>query len=259
MRNALIALVVVCVAGTARADEKTDKARAHFRAAQAHFQAGRYDPAIAEYQAAYALVPKPELLFNIGSAYRKKAEVTHDAADKHAAIDYYKKYLDSDPSAKAATDATTYIASLSRELEEAEAAKPPPAPVVPPPEPPPPVTTPPPQPAPDTSVSDGGRGYRIAGLVSAGVGVALVATGVIFALKAKSASDDLANLQPDQMWDQSLYDSGQSAQRNSYICLGVGAAAIGGGAVLYFVFGRPPPVSAQVSSSGAVLTLAGTF
>jgi tetratricopeptide (TPR) repeat protein len=261
--RAIVALLVLCVgAATAHAaDDAEKKARAHFRAGQAHFQAGRFDDAIAEYQAAYALANKPELLFNIGSAYRRKAEVTHDPADKRAAIDFYKKYLDADPAAKAANDASTYIASLSREVEEYEATHaPPPAP---PPPAPAPVVAPAPPPAappePDTAPSEPGRVYRIAGIVTAGVGVALVATGVVFALKAKSASDDLAGLQPGQTWDQGLYDSGQAAQRNAYICIGTGAAAIAGGAVLYFVLGRPSPVSAQVSSRGALLTVGGTF
>jgi len=257
MRAAAV-LLLVLVAAPARAETDVEKARAHFRTGQAHFQAGRYDEAIVEYQAAYELARRPELLFNIGSAYRKKAEVTHAAADKRAAVDYYRRYLGADPAAKAATDATAYINSLERELEE-EAPPPVPAPApvpVPEPAPAPPVT--PPAPAPP-SETDAGRGYRIAGLVAGGVGVALAATGVVFSLKAKSASDELAGLQGGQTWNQELYDSGQAAQRNATICYVAGAAALAGGAVLYFIVGKPAPVTVQATAGGATVGVAGRF
>jgi tetratricopeptide (TPR) repeat protein len=258
MRAAAI-LLALLVALPARADTAVEKARAHYRTGEAHFRAGRYDEAIAEYQAAYALANRPELLFNIGSAYRKKAEQTHDAADKRAAVDYYRRYLGADPAARAAADATVYIHSLERELEEeapaSQPAAPPPAPVPPPP---PPAVAPAPAP-PAEAEADTGRSYRIAGLVAGGVGVALAATGVVFSLKAKSASDELAALQSGQTWNQDLYDSGQSAQRNAAICYVAGAAALAGGAVLYFIVGKPAPVTVQASAAGATVGFAGRF
>src|SRR5262249_57977705 len=108
-------------------------------------------------------------------------------------------------------------------------------PVAPPP--PKPVAPPPPKPvAPPPAAESGGGALRVAGIATAGVGVALVATGVYFGLKAKSISDEVDGL--TDHWDQGLYDSGQAAQRNMYLCVGAGAVAIAGGAVMYFILGK---------------------
>src|SRR5262249_60122060 len=130
---------------------------------------------------------------------------------------------------------------------------------------PPPPTGGPPEPTVPTAVESGGGSggaLRIAGIATAGVGVALVATGVYFGLKAKSIADDVDGLKDH--WDQGLYDSGQAAQRNMYLCVGAGAVAIAGGAVMYFILGKKdegPAISVQpsVSPAAGVLVLSGHF
>jgi hypothetical protein len=124
-----------------------------------------------------------------------------------------------------------------------------------------PTETTPAETPPAPAKSDG-SGIRIAGVATAGVGVALVATGVYFGLKAKSIADEVDGLHDH--WDQGLYDSGQSAQRNMYICVGAGAAAIAGGAVMYFILGHKedgPAISIRpsVSPAAGVLVLSGHF
>jgi tetratricopeptide (TPR) repeat protein len=65
---------------------------AHARAAritneaQAHYKAERYEEAAAAYQRAYAVVPAPELLFNLGQCQRLLAR-------PHLAIKYFEAYL----------------------------------------------------------------------------------------------------------------------------------------------------------------------
>jgi serine/threonine protein kinase len=106
-----------------------------------------------------------------------------------------------------------------------------------------------------------GRMWRIAGIASAGAGVVLLAGGVYFGLRAKSKSDQVDELQRGDMWDQDLYDSGKAAERNMFIFLGVGVAAVATGAVLYFVVGKPSPVETAVvpAPGGAGLVVSGEF
>jgi len=249
-----LVVILVLAAAAAHADTKIDRARAHFKAAEAHFDAGRWDQAAGEYQAAYALAPRPLLLFNVGSAYRRKSETTHAPDDLRAAIAYYKKYLDAEPNGKAAGDAREFLAGLEKELVAVEPPPPaerPPAPPEPEPEPapaPPAAAVEPPVAPPPAPATDSKQTLRIAGLVTGGVGIALVATGAYFGLQAKSKNDDLAGLKPGDTWDPSKYDAAHDDQRNFILFTALGGAAIAGGAVMTFVLGRAPDVAPAVTA-----------
>jgi tetratricopeptide (TPR) repeat protein len=114
--------VALLAAGTAAARPPTPAekkaAKAHFDQGRAYYDAGGYLDAVREYEQAYALVPLPELLFNIGQAWRLKG-------DKPQAIAAYQRYLDAAPDGALADDARTHVASLKLkiQLEEAEAAR----------------------------------------------------------------------------------------------------------------------------------------
>src|SRR5439155_26145528 len=88
----------------------------HFSQGRAFQDAGAYDDAIREYQAAYQLTPLPLLLFNIAQSYRLKG-------DKRAAIEWYDKYLAADPEGPAGDEARDQVANLKlkQQLEETEA------------------------------------------------------------------------------------------------------------------------------------------
>jgi tetratricopeptide (TPR) repeat protein len=255
-------------------DAAITQARAHYRAGEAAFAAGDYPRAAEEYQAAYALAPLPALLFNLGSAYRRQAHVTHGVDDARAALRYYRAYLEADPTGAGSADARRFVAGLEREL-----AAQPTAPTTPPAEPsqaaPPPVAVPapapleldateaPPEPpaavARDDERNRDGRGLRIAGLVTAGAGVALIATGAVFAVQAHQAYGELAALPSGATWDQTKHDSADASRDRAYLCVGVGAAAIATGAVLTFVLGRTAAVQPAVGPSAVGLSLAGRF
>lgn len=268
----LLALILLATATPAAAappsKAEVDEARKHFKSGEGLFRAGSFDRAVEEYEVAYTLVPRPGLLFNIGSAYRKKAEATGSLDDKKRAIDYYQRYLDAEPAGKAIDDARGFIAALRSEVAASEAKQPPvaePAPK-PVPAPLPTVSTPVVTAAESPPVSpesprDRGSGYRVAGLVTAGVGVALIGTGVYFGLKARSIADDVDHLK-DQ-WDPSLNESGEAANRNMVILLAAGGAAVAGGAILYFVLGKkdvaPVGVAPAPTSGGAAVVVTGRF
>ncbi len=105
---AAVALTTPASADPPPADSRAE-ARAHFLRGQEHQQAGRYDDAIAEYQAAYSAAPMPALLFNLGQAYRLKG-------DKHRAVAYYKKYVAAEPNAAPSIEAQQHIDSLAADL-----------------------------------------------------------------------------------------------------------------------------------------------
>ncbi len=111
MRVLVLALIVgwLGLAATpAAADSKTTKARKHFKQGEAYRQAKAYDLAIAEYEAAYALVPRPGFLFNIGLVHE-------EAGDARAAADHYRRYLEVAPESDAAVgEARARLAALER-------------------------------------------------------------------------------------------------------------------------------------------------
>lgn len=81
-----------------RPPKVTVSAKAHERAAdltneaQAHYDAGRYEEASAAYRQAYAVVPAPELLFNLGQCQRLLGRSAR-------AVKYFEAYLRLRPNA----------------------------------------------------------------------------------------------------------------------------------------------------------------
>jgi hypothetical protein len=85
------------------------QAKAHFTKGQEYLAAGAYDDAIAEYLAAYHLLPIPELLFDLGQAHRLKG-------DKKKALEYYEKYLRAEPEGRGSEEARLHQSTLNREI-----------------------------------------------------------------------------------------------------------------------------------------------
>ncbi|MFH0903279.1 MAG: tetratricopeptide repeat protein [Pseudomonadota bacterium] len=96
--------------------ENVVKARAHFKQGRAYHQVGAHAQAIAEYEAAYALAPLTELLFNIAQAHRAMG-------DKEKARDFYQRYLRAEPEGRASDESRMQVALLTRQLEEEQEAR----------------------------------------------------------------------------------------------------------------------------------------
>jgi tetratricopeptide (TPR) repeat protein len=104
------AVALVLLASAARGDPgelDRDIARRHFQAGEAAYEAGRLSEAVAEFEAARRVVPRPELDFNIG---RAEDRLDHPAA----AIAAYRRYLEALPQAADAAE----VSSRVRQLEE---------------------------------------------------------------------------------------------------------------------------------------------
>ena len=222
--------------------EKRDaEARDHYEKGLTHYNLGEFDPAVEEFKKAYELSNAPGLLFNIAQVYRAKE-------DYKQALYFYRTFLRLQPEAPNRADVEARIADLERMVaEKQKLQEAPPKETLPPngeakPEvqaPPPPMQSAPPVQRKDTGEPESGKTYEIAGLVTAGVGVALLGTGIAFGLSASSASDDLTKAsQMGTPWSPALqqkYDDGQSASTKSTLFTILGGAAIVGGGVLYYL------------------------
>lgn len=110
-------MMIAVVASVAQAQpaETKQKAGAHFKQGEAYWKVKAYDRAIKEYEAAYALVPKPGFLFNIGLCHE-------ELNDKVKALEHYQRYLADAPEGRKATEARARSVQLERDIERARVA-----------------------------------------------------------------------------------------------------------------------------------------
>ena len=250
MRQLLIVMTLLALsAGMALADD-SGSAREHYVKGTRAYDLGLYDEAIAEYMAAYKIKDDPAFLFNLGQAHRL---ANHPAE----ALRFYRTYLAKVPDAPNRAEVEAKMAEMSRRVEQQ---KQPPAEPVPDKAPAEPAPAAPPveasradappsvapatapvaltEPAPAAPTRPG-RGLRIGGIASAAGGLALVGIGIAFGVRAKQAGDDLTRLdEQNGVFDPAKETAGKRDQGLAVVCVGLGAAAIVTGAVLYILGAR---------------------
>lgn len=231
------ALLAVLWARPARAQaddgEKRRQAGEHVVQGDQYKEKGQYEKAAREYRKAYDLVPHPLLIFNLAQVYRL-------GGDTEKALEHYQKYLDEDPQGPAAEQARELADALRAEL----AARPPPPK--------------------KRAVSPRGKWLRIGGMATAGLGVVFLGVGVKYGLDAKNASNDISG--HDGAWDKdtlSLEKSGPRAERRMLVFTALGAAALAGGGVLYWMGMRTTEEGPTVTPTGSAdevgLAVVGSF
>lgn len=152
----------------------------------------------------------------------------------------------------------------------AGAAEPPPAAAPPQPEPVPVApAAPPPADAPPPDAGDPGATQRTLGLVVGGVGLVGIGVGTVFGLTAIAKNDDAKALCPrgdrcDDPEGVELTEDAKDAATVSNVAFGLGAAALVGGAVLYFTAPSSAPeralrIAPVVGSRGAGVSVGGRF
>lgn len=228
----------------AHADPGED-AKAHVaRATQAHKE-GRYDDARVELQAAYALTPKPELLYALGQVHAKLGR----CADATA---YYRWF--------AATQSDPQVAKV---VDQAIAAC---KPATPPPAAAPPPAAPPASPAPAAAAPPGGaRWYDDKlgdGLVLAGITAVIV--GLVEYHSAASdldaAEDHTATPTVARYFD--LVGEAHDKRTTALVLTGVGGLLIAGGVVHYALHDRGAEargVAVAPAPGGGLVTYEGRF
>jgi len=254
----IVVIAVVMMACPARADDRTDQARRAVDAGLAAQAAGRYDEAIARYQEAYALVPHPDLLFDLGQACRLSGDAT-------SALGYYLRYLDVAPSGHLADDAARWAS----ELAKVNARPPPPDEPTPPPArpapPSPPIAIARPQIAPRTVRSS--HRTRVA-VVVASTGAAATIAGLVLGELARTKQAEADALCPSGSCagDADLRRANallaQSRMRGDLATplVGIGAAGLVTGAVLWWTGRSHDRTVAPVIGPAQIgIALGGTF
>lgn len=220
-----LAVVVLLLIGSVAAAEPFDD---HMSRARDLHDRGDFAGARTELLAAYAIDPRPALLFALG-------QIELNLGHLDAAIDYYERFLATSPAEEQATLAQQAIGAAR--MRKAQ-----PAPQQPPPPPPAPVPGPPRWDLEDT-------GLAVLGGVALGVGSALVIHG-------RSISDDTSGTLAE--YDARLRDA-RTEQWTGALTAGVGALAIAG-AILHWRLEREAPiVTATAGGGGASIGVAGRW
>ncbi len=89
-----------------------EQAKALFNAGAQAYDAGRFGAAIQAFQQAYALAPRPAILFSMAQAERKSFYVDRRIDDLKHAIEHYHRYLELVPSGGRRGDAADALAAL---------------------------------------------------------------------------------------------------------------------------------------------------
>ncbi|HVT09381.1 MAG TPA: hypothetical protein VHO67_18100 [Polyangia bacterium] len=241
------------------------------------YDGNRLDEALDLLGRAYALSPRPSILYNQAQVWRAKDDCA-------AALDAYARFIAAttpdDPNrARAERRRTEMQSCVERRKAEAASAPSPPAaepsetaPVLPPPAP---VTAPAPAaepavtlaspPAPSGDESDGRRRrvMRIAGWTLVGAGVVAAGVAAAFAWQAHQHQNELnQKIDSGSPWNdgwRSLVDEGQS-DANWARWLGAAAAVAGGGGVALLIVSRPPAAGGPPPRAAtALLGWSGSF
>ncbi len=120
MRRAACAAVLALAAalgagrGARAADDPAaiEQAKTYFDAGAQAYEAGRFGAAIQAFQQAYALAPRPAILFSMAQAERKAWYVDRRPDDLRHALAHYRAYLDQVPTGGRRGDAADGIAEL---------------------------------------------------------------------------------------------------------------------------------------------------
>ncbi len=195
----------------AAAESAEQRAMALFDKSDTAYREGRFQEAIDLLNEAYALDPKPVLLYNLARAYEGLGDIPK-------AIEGYRRYLDNDPKAPDRGALEQRIATLERQQREREALekerdaaaskKEEPSPARPPPAAPP--------------VAGDNDAPSPLPWVIAGVGVAGVGVGIGLGLVAKGRHDD-ALAEPEGKKSVEIQDGAET------VALGASIALIAGG------------------------------
>jgi tetratricopeptide (TPR) repeat protein len=236
MRLVVAVLVTAAVAYASPAAAQTstqadeEAAKAHYLAGSAYYDQANYSDAVKEFNEAHRLSHRADLLYNISVCYERLGRWDD-------AIGALQQYLTERPDApdRAVIDSRIANFQQRRDAEKAQqqAATPPPPP------PPPPVTT---------HVHRRHVNSIVVGSIGAGLLLAAVGTGVT----ADATYNDLNNKCPNMVCngrDQMLRDEatlGKGLTISTDVLLGVGAATLATGIILFIVEMRRPAAHVQL-------------
>lgn len=116
MKRLLQVLVLAALTATrpapALAQSAVDKARIYFDAGVQAYGVGRYAAAVEAFTEAYALAPKPTVLFSLAQSERRQFTVVPDPRRLRSAVAHFRKYLEEVPEGGRRPDAVEALAEL---------------------------------------------------------------------------------------------------------------------------------------------------
>ena len=241
MGKAIVVVIMLTrVASAQDLDEKTERARAHVKAAIAYYDEAKYEDAAREMQVAYELKPLADLQYNLAQCFERLGKYEEAAVA-------YEKYLAGKPDAPDRKQIGTRIENLRERAKTGQTVPPPTEKVV--------LKTivvyknlPPPP----------GRAARWAAYGLGVLGLAGVAVGIAYAVLAAQAASDVTHggsVMMPPAFDGSIraeQDAGKTYPIISGVSFGIGGLALAGGIALWLV-GR------KIDREAPKLTLAPSF
>jgi tetratricopeptide (TPR) repeat protein len=236
---ALVGLPMAAYAGP----KEKEEAQAHIAKATEAHQASKFDVALAELEAAFALDPQPDLLYAIGQVHVKLNNCP-------VAISYYERFLETKPGPEPTAAANEAIKTCRTQLEAQ------PAPVVEPA----PVTAVEPTPVAPTPAPAEPRRFDAIGTTLVGLGVVSTIVGVVMYSGAISSLDD-AEMASSYQEHEKLVDDAHGQRTLAVIFTAAGVAAIGVGAWHYLSFRKSETSKVAVvpTTHGGMVSWAGSF
>jgi hypothetical protein len=122
MKRLLLAIACACVvagapgAASAQESEAVTQARDHFTAGEKAYKAGEFERARTEFEAGYALVPRPGFLLNMAHTERRLGRLRSSRA-------LYKRYLLADPESRQRDEVLGFIKQLDSAIADEEKAE----------------------------------------------------------------------------------------------------------------------------------------
>lgn len=236
--RAIAVFMILAVEGAAFAAPSAEQL---FYQGETSFAKGDYANAVAKWNESYALSKEPELLFNIAQALRKDGR----CAD---AVAMYRRFVRLAPDSDNRRLADEFVRELTPKCDAAD-----------------------PHPRRDRDHAEHvsethPAALKIAGLAVVGVGALSVATGIYFGYRASSLREEVANACPGAQCNWAVLGSkdaeGRSAETKQYVFVGIGAVAIIGGGVMYWLAPREQrraSIAVTSGRDGAVITWSGSW
>ncbi len=240
----------------AKADVKLEQAKRYYDLAQSHMELGEYKKAAGQFLRAHEFYANAEFFFNAAEMFRL-------ADEPMKAAEYFRKYLTAEPKGRVADTARATLKELQpsidaalaeqkrvaarqerAEQEKAAAAAEPPTEE---PESEAATAGPSADVGADEDAPAAGQALKLSGIVTAGVGVASLGVGAYFGLDASSSRSELEELRSEGKYGHQLDEDRSSSATLFYVFTGVGAAALLGGGVLYYLGIQGDEADAQAS------------
>jgi tetratricopeptide (TPR) repeat protein len=218
--------LVLTLAGSASAQSTADElAHTHFQSGAAYLEQGDYDSSLREFQAAYDLSKRPEILINVATVNERLGHLEEAVA----ALD---RYLAEDPNGENAETVKLRVENLRKRVAQKKAEAPPPTETKPAPV----AAAPPPGPKePPPHVGASKTPAYILFAAGGGLAVGSIVTGILASnehSKAKSSCSPNCS-------DADL-STGRTLAVTSTVLTGAAVVATTIGAVLFFGGGTEP-------------------